>query len=316
MATDRSRIMGYCLLAFGFTWALAGIGWLLGIDAGSGLQYMVLAGLCMFGPAIAAIIRQRRIERLPWSGLGVNLAGTRWRTVVMTCLVGMLIAPLYLLCQHLLGDVLGVAAFGHVEVSNERMSVAIVELVEQLGGKEVPDAGHSWIMKLPAWLALVVIQFAALFSAFSLNLLFMLGEELGWRGYLWQVTRGWSGLHRVGLTGVLWGLWHAPLIALGHNYPGFPVSGIGMMVVLCTLLALLFDWTRTRSRSIWSSAVLHGLINGSVGGAVLFAWGGHPLVGSLVGVAGFIVLAALGLCVVAFDGKYRAALLSAPQPAA
>lgn len=315
MATERSRIIGYCLLAFGFSWALAGIGWLLGIDAQSGLLYMVLAGLCMFGPAFAGIVRQRRIERRPWSGLGLDLAGTHWRTLALTCLVGLLIAPLYLLSQHLFGDVMGIASFGHVEVSNERMAVAVSELIEEMSGKEIPDAGRSWLMKLPAWLALVVIQFAALLSAFSLNLLFMLGEELGWRGYLWQVTSGWNGLRRVLLTGVLWGLWHAPLIALGHNYPGFPISGIGMMVVFCTLLALLFDWTRTRSGSIWSSAVLHGLINGSAGGTVLFAWGGHPLTGSLVGVAGFVVIAPLGLCVVAFDGTYRATLFGTPQPA-
>lgn len=256
MASDRSRIIGYCLLAFGFTWALAGIGWLLGIDTGSGFAYMVLAALCMLGPSIAAIIRQRRIERLPWIGLGLNLAGTRWKTLAATCVIGMLIAPLYLLTQHLLGDVMGIASFGHVEVSNARMATAVVEIAEQLGSKDA-DPNSSWLMDVPAWLVLVIVQVAALFSAFSLNLLFMLGEELGWRGYLWQVTSEWNGLRRVGLTGVLWGVWHAPLIALGHNYPGHPVSGIGMMVVFCTLAALLFDWSRTRSGSIWSSALLH-----------------------------------------------------------
>lgn len=49
---------------------------------------------------------------------------------------------------------------------------------------------------------------------------------------------------------------------------------------------------------------------------MLFAWGGHPFMGSMVGVAGFIVLAVLGLAVVAFDGAYRSALFGRPQPAA
>ena len=94
---------------------------------------------------------------------------------------------------------------------------------------------------------------------------------------------------------------------MGHNYLGYPVAGIGMMVVLCILLAFLFDWTRSRSGSIWSSCMLHGLINGTAGLALLFASGGHVLLG-LTGASG---LAALGLMVsmiVAFDRSYRAQL--------
>lgn len=316
MVPDRSRIVGYVLIAFGFTWAVAGIGWLFGIDTSSGFTYMALAACCMLGPAIAAIIRQRAIEKLPWSGLGLSIPGTRWKVLAATCAVGLLIAPLYLLCQHLLGDVLGMAPFGHAEVSDERMAVAVSELAAQLGSDPGAMEKNKWLLELPAWLVLLIIQIAALFSAFSLNLIFMLGEELGWRGYLFQVTSAWKPLRRVLLTGVLWGLWHAPLIALGHNYPGYPVSGIGMMVVFCVLAALLFDWTRVRSGTIWSSAVLHGLINGGAGGMALFAWGGHPFLGSLVGVAGFIVLVLLGLAVLAFDPAYRASLLHGPQPAA
>jgi hypothetical protein len=34
------------------------------------------------------------------------------------------------------------------------------------------------------------------------------------------------------IVGVIWGLWHAPLIAIGFNYPGMPVLGILMMIPL------------------------------------------------------------------------------------
>jgi hypothetical protein len=51
-------------------------------------------------------------------------------------------------------------------------------------------------------------------------------------------------------------------------------------------MALLFNWTRTRSWTIWSSCLLHGVINGSAGATVLFMWAGHPLVGSVAAVAG------------------------------
>ena len=34
----------------------------------------------------------------------------------------------------------------------------------------------------------------------------------------------------VGVWGVIWGFWHAPLILNGHNYPQHPVVGVFMMV--------------------------------------------------------------------------------------
>jgi len=312
---DNKRLIRYCAIAFGFTWLLAGIGWTMGIDAEAGLAYMALAAACMLGPAISAMVCQRLIDRAPWAGLGVNIAATRWRVLLATCAIGLLLAPLYLLVQHVFGDVLGIASFGHAEVSNSRMVQAIQELAQQLG-REVPASGlNALLLDVPGWLVLVIIQVAALLSASSLNLIFMLGEELGWRGYLYQLLAERTALQRVGITGVLWGLWHAPLIAMGHNYPGYPVVGIGMMVVFCLLAAFVFDWTRARSHSVWSSALLHGLINGSAGGTILFAWGGHPLVGSMVGIAGFLVLGAFITAIILFDPRYRAMLRSA-QPSA
>jgi uncharacterized protein len=145
----------------------------------------------------------------------------------------------------------------------------------------------------------------ASFSAFTVNLPFMLGEELGWRGYLFASTSRWSAAKRVAFTGTVWGIWHAPLILLGHNYPGYPFLGIVLMMVFCTLLAMLFDLSRQRSNSVWGPCVLHGIINGSSGAFVLFAWDGHVLLASPAGVAGLVALLVLCIVVFTFDGSYR-----------
>lgn len=178
MRTVRARITGYLLMAFGFTWALAGIGAALGIQADSGISYLVLAALCMLGPAAAALIQQRRFDGLPLSGLGLTFSGTRWRVVAATALIGVLIVPAYLLVQHLLGDILGWERFGHAEVSGERLRTGLTELLSSRGMDDSKLA-DSMLTRVPGWLALVALQFAALLSAFSVNLLFMLGEELG-----------------------------------------------------------------------------------------------------------------------------------------
>lgn len=165
-------------------------------------------------------------------------------------------------------------------------------------GSTMPQAAMDKLASVPAGLVLVGGLFSAVLAACTINLPFMLGEELGWRGYLFQATARWPRQRRVLFTGTVWGVWHAPLILMGHNYPGHPVAGVFMMVVFCVLAAFLFDHSRLRTRTVWGPCVLHGIINGSAGLFALFAWGGHPLVGSPTGVAGFVALGAL--CAVVF----------------
>ncbi len=302
---QHRRIISFLAFAFGYTWLLAGIGAFFGIRATSGLSYMALAGACMFGPALAAIVQQRLIDRAPWSGLGLPLAGTNWKILGATALVGITIVPLILLVIQIVGDRMGIAAFGHVSVTSERMGLSITDMMTQMGQGRSGGTISNAIQQLPAGVVLFGGLLSAVFSAFTFNLPFMLGEELGWRGYLYQATVSWKPQRRVLFTGVVWGLWHAPLILMGHNYPEHPVAGVGLMVVFCTLLAFLFDWSRARSGSVWSACILHGIINGSAGLFALFAWGGQPLIGSPVGLAGFIALAMVATVVFLLDRRYR-----------
>lgn len=300
---DR-RIASFLLLAFGLSWSMAGVGYAQGVRSADGRGYVLIAALCMLGPALAAVIQQRVFDKASWAGLGLRIRDTRWRFFGLTALLGLVMMPLALGVMALLGTSLGWEAFGQVQVTNARFQEAILELTAAQG-LSTSSGAFGGLGQLPGGVVLVIVQAGALLGALSLNIPFMLGEELGWRGYLWQRVATWRGWYRVLFTGTVWGLWHAPLIVLGHNYPGYPVIGIGMMVVLCLLFGLLFDWTRARSGSVWSSVVLHGLINGSAGSFALFAWGGHPLVGSPVGLAGFLAFGLLGLLVLTLDRRYR-----------
>jgi membrane protease YdiL (CAAX protease family) len=102
-------------------------------------------------------------------------------------------------------------------------------------------------------LALIVIPL--------INTPILLGEELGWRGWLWDRWRGLGFWRNVLATGVVWGLWHAPIVALGHNYPGQPISGPALMVLVTLLLAPTFHLVRERGGSVWHASFLHGTYN-------------------------------------------------------
>lgn len=305
------RIASFLGLTFISTWSIAGLGAYAGIRADSGLSYMLLAAACMLMPALSAIVQQRLIERAPWSGLGLSFGNVDRSKLVLTIAIGAAIIPTVFLVQFVLGDVCGVAAFGHVSISSEHMLAALESLLRASGKEGMVDMMRASMSGVPAGVVLLGGMLVAIVAACTANLPFMLGEELGWRGYLFQATSTWSALSRVLFTGVIWGLWHTPLILMGHNYPGHPFVGIPLMVVFCTLLAFLFDWSRTRVKAVWGPCVLHGIINGSAGLFVLFAGEGHPLVASPVGVTGFIALALLLTIVLWLDGGYRADLVRA-----
>lgn len=59
-----------------------------------------------------------------------------------------------------------------------------------------------------------------------INLFFAIGEEIGWRGFLYPALRQrMSTLPACLLVGAIWGLWHTPINLMGHNYgTSYPAS--------------------------------------------------------------------------------------------
>lgn len=90
------------------------------------------------------------------------------------------------------------------------------------------------------------------------------GEELGWRGYLLpKLGETLSPLFASVITGVVWGLWHAPIIAMGYNYgTENPIAGIFAMIVFCTCLGIISGFLTYKVNSIWPAVLFHASING------------------------------------------------------
>ncbi len=86
------------------------------------------------------------------------------------------------------------------------------------------------------------------------------------------------------IGGLIWGLWHAPLIALGHNYgteyAGAPWSGIAMMSLFCIVLGCIFTYLSNKTGSVWPAVIGHGAINGFAAAPLYFiADNTHTLLG-------------------------------------
>jgi membrane protease YdiL (CAAX protease family) len=92
-------------------------------------------------------------------------------------------------------------------------------------------------------------------------LIIAFGEEYGWRGYLQTELTRLGRVRGVFLLGVIWGIWHWPVIWMGYNYPGQPILGSIAMVVMCIILAYFLAYAVFKSKGVWTAAYLHALNN-------------------------------------------------------
>ena len=108
-----------------------------------------------------------------------------------------------------------------------------------------------------------------------LNLIPAFGEEWGWRGYLLpKMAERMKFLPAALLTGLIWGVWHAPIIVTGHNYGvgywGYPWFGIVAMCIFCIVVGVFLSYIALRTNSCWPAALAHGAINGTAVLGMLF----------------------------------------------
>ncbi|MDR2813650.1 MAG: CPBP family intramembrane metalloprotease, partial [Prevotellaceae bacterium] len=135
----------------------------------------------------------------------------------------------------------------------------------------------------------------------TINAFFALGEELGWRGYLLTALSGKKFWTASLIIGAIWGIWHFPLILLGHNYPQHPVIGVFMMVIWCVLLTPTFTYIALKSKSTVAAAIYHGTLNAIAGISALYVVGGNDLTNGTTGLAGFIALAIITFGFLLYD---------------
>ena len=149
---------------------------------------------------------------------------------------------------------------------------------------------------------LMLIQIVqAILLAPIMNFVTCFGEEWGWRGYLLpKVSKHFSTIPTLLTTGIIWGLWHAPLTIIGHNYGlgywGFPFTGIAMMCVFCTVLGIFMSYVTLKTKSCIPAILAHGAVNGIAAIGIYFtADGGNPFVGpaptGVIGIIPFVLVA-------------------------
>ncbi len=276
---DRRRIRIYIAFAFGIAW-LSGLAiYLTGGLAKSPYTILLLTVGYMGAPALAHILT-RLVTREGWQELYLRPKFRQgW--------------PYWLICwiAPALFTFAGMAIFFALFPQYFDPALQTVQKMMQAAGSQTA---------VNPWLVVISQTITALIIAPIINTIPILGEEFGWRAYLQPKLMPLGGRTAMLWMGIIWGLWHAPIIAMGHNYglhyPGAPWLGILAMTWFTFVFGTFIGWATLRAGSVWPAVIGHGALNGIAGIYAFFTQGNPNLVLGPV-VAGFI--GSLGIAVVA-----------------
>ncbi len=250
-----NKIRNFIFLSFSLTWTIWFLIWLLGIKLGEPIS-QVGTVLAMWMPALAYfILRKIEADHYPLKA-GFRLAFKKnWKYYLLAIWL-----PAFL-------TMLGAGLYFLIFRSQFGLEFASVEDMLKAVGAETQD--------VPLGLIAIFQIIAAVTYGSIINSFFALGEEIGWRGYLYPAFREkFSSLHSHLLTGLIWSLWHLPLNLQGYNfgstYWGKPLLGLVAMFVFCFSIGVLLSFMMEKTGSLWAPALLHGAVNASAGLGILF----------------------------------------------
>jgi len=99
-----------------------------------------------------------------------------------------------------------------------------------------------------------------------------LGEEFGWRSFLLQKLIPLGRWEALLISGLIWALWHAPLVFLPNPFyserPDVRGSMLGSTIFV--LFGFIFGWMYLESGSVWTAVLMHAYNNQI--GLKLFNW--------------------------------------------
>lgn len=244
---ESRQMLIYLSIAFIGGWACM----FAGIFSGSQTVYTALLSLAMFMPLLGVFVISRFNLSQKNSGIGWKVQFRKnWKYILLAWFMPAVFT--------LLGAVLYFVVFPNRFDSSLGYLTSYYNLLAQSGAvTEGVDVQSAMTMEIVS-----ALTFAPL-----INMIYALGEEVGWRGYMTVKFKEKMGRTKGLLTsGFLWGVWHWPLIILagyeyGIGYVGFPFTGMIMMCVFTTVVGILLSYLYDRSGSIWMCALGHGALN-------------------------------------------------------
>ncbi len=283
-------VTAYAAIAIALGWAVC-----LPLWFGDGLAsplFGAYALALMFTPTVAALIMT--FTTVPKGGRARYLGLLPFRPVARKIWLFLLL-PIGFLIVGTAGSLLAIA-----------LGWATPDFAMSATAAVLPEEVPIELYVISQVVALPITVIIATASAF--------GEELGWRGYLTTALSPLGFWRSALITGVIWGVWHAPIILLGYNFARTDALGVVLMCGFCLFAGVIIQWTRYFTRSVWPAAVAHGALNATFPLTLIILDPAEldPAIGSPLGVPGWIVMGVVIAVIIAARG-FRPAPDAAPR---
>lgn len=202
--------------------------------------------LLMWIPAISSVVLRLVHKEKLFKGIVWNpFKDFRW--LLLAIFIPLIIEFLSLMVTYLLGA----AELKPNLIIIEKGLISLKGVAMVFGAQPQP-----WYILVPHYLLSYFL------GTVFYSLIFTLGEEYGWRGYLQKEWSPNNNLNGFVAIGIVWGLWHLPAILQGHNYPEYPIIGAFiLMPILCIIFSIVFGIVYNRKHVIWIAVAFHGALN-------------------------------------------------------
>jgi membrane protease YdiL (CAAX protease family) len=248
---ESKRIWLFLLFAFGIAWMIDLVIFLTGglhnlsIASEAGLLLVV----SMYAPALAHVLT-RLYTKESWQNLYLH---PRFKQGKRFWLLAWIVTPLLLLLGMGLYFIILPGYFDSTFAAASKL----LSQAAQTTGKTIP---------LTPTLFLIVQVIQAILIAPLVNSLATFGEEFGWRGYLLPKLMPLGGCKAMLLMGLIWGVWHWPVIFMGYeygqSYPGYPWLGPIVFLWFTFIIGTFLAWLALKAKSIWPAVIAHAALNG------------------------------------------------------
>ena len=243
--TNMKSILIFLAITFGITWITVLVPFLMGHQYGSEVFQVILV-VIMLVPAIGSLITRK----IMGEGTKNLMIKPRFKGNIFKYIMVYFLPIICILGGSMIFFIFYPSAL-------DPAATTTVTALSQALAVDIDLARGTMYAQL---------LIAALIAPFA-NIIFTFGEELGWRGYLLpKLCDRFGSIKAVLIDGVIWGLWHAPIIALGHNYgtdyPFAPWLGILLMTVFCVATGTIMSYFTLKVGSVIPAAMFHSAING------------------------------------------------------
>lgn len=233
--------------------------------------------LYYFTPLVAVLIMEEcsikkmfRKYRVNFKDINIQLS--------LTYVLGtaFLFPALCFLCVYIAGNILGIQSFGRITVPSGDYILYGIMLPE-----------NTIVRLLMLYFGEI---FIALIAGLTYNMIFSLGSEMGWRGFLGQhLNLGYY--KRNILIGLIWGTWFLPVVFFNGTGESTGYFRIIVMYLFFIVSSFLLDTIFRGSRSLFVPAAVRGVISSFT----LMSVSGNSLYSAANGLTGIFSLMILSI---------------------